>query len=82
MSSWAVRESNDDEDDAGTGEDVGGAESDEDAVAEPDTGNGEKQVNNTPREPEAPSATQTEQPPWPFSTATMLNSAQADSRTA
>jgi len=82
MPSWAVREDNEDEDDAGTGEDGGGSESDEDADAESDTGNGEKHANNTPRDPEAPSATHTEQPPWPFPTATTLNSEQADSRAA
>ncbi|SHJ40135.1 ParB/RepB/Spo0J family partition protein [Paraburkholderia terricola] len=82
MPSWAVCEGNEDEDDAGTGEDGNVAESDEDADAEPDTGNGEKHVNNTPRDPEAPSATRTEQPPWPFPTTTTLNSAKADSRTA
>jgi len=82
MSSWADGESNEDEDDAGTGEDVGGAESDGDAVAESDTGTGERHVNNTPRDEEAPSGTQTEQPPWPFPTGTTLNSEQADSRTA
>lgn len=82
MPSWAIREDNEDEDDPGTGEDGGGAASDDDADAESDTGNGEKHVNNTPRDPEAPSATHTEQPPWPFPTDTMLNSAQTDSRTA
>lgn len=82
MPSWAIHEDNEDEDEPDTGEDGGGAESDEDAGAESDTGNGEKHVNNTPRDPEAPSATHTEQPPWPFPTATTLNSAQTDSRTA
>ena len=82
MPSWAIREDNEDEDDPDTGEDGGGAESDEDAGAESDTGNGEKHANNSPRDPEAPSATHTEQPPWPFPTATTLNSEQADSRTA
>ncbi len=77
--SWAVRENNEDEDDAATGEDSGGAEGDDDA--ESDTGGGDKHVNNTPP-PEAPSATHTGQPPWPFPTTTTLNSAQADSRTA
>jgi ParB family transcriptional regulator, chromosome partitioning protein len=82
MSSWVVHESNEDEDDAGTGKDFGGAESDEDAVAESDTVNVERHVKSTPCDPEAPSATQTEQPPWPFPTDTALNSAQADSRSA
>ena len=81
MPSWAVRE-DEGEDDADTGEGGSGAESDDDADAESDTGNGEKHVNNTPRDPEAPSATHAEQPPWPFPTTTTLNSAQADSRTA
>ncbi|PTB19106.1 chromosome partitioning protein ParB [Trinickia symbiotica] len=82
MPSCAVSEDAEDEDDAGTGEGGREAESDEDADAESDYGNGEKHVNNTPRSPEAPPATNTQQPPWPFPTATMLNSSQADSRTA
>ena len=72
MPSWAVCEDN--EDDAGTEADGGGAEGEEDVDAE--------HVNNTPHDPEAPSATHTEQPPWTFPTATTLNSAEADSRTA
>lgn len=79
--SWAVREDNEDEDDAGTGEDGGGAEGDDDTDAESGTGDGDKHVNNTPC-PEAPSATDTEQPPCSFPTTAPLNSAQADSRTA
>ena len=82
MPSWAVSEDDEDEDDAGTGEGGSGAESSDDADAESDSGNGEKHVNNTPRSPEAPSATHTQQPPWPFPTATTLNSSQADSHTA
>jgi ParB family chromosome partitioning protein len=78
--SWAVREDNEDEDDAGTEEDGGGAEGNDDADAESDTGDGDRPVNNTPR-PEAPSATHTGQPPWPFPTTTTLNPVQADSRT-
>ena len=73
MSSWAIREDTEDEDDPCTGEDGGSAESDEDADAESDTGNGEKHVNDTPRDLEALSATHTEQPPWPFPTATELS---------
>ncbi|CAM2195996.1 ParB family transcriptional regulator, chromosome partitioning protein [Paraburkholderia kururiensis] len=82
MPSWANCEDDEDEDDAGTGEDGSIAESDEDANAEPDTGNGEKHVNNTLHDPEPHPATRTEQPPWPFPTATTLNSAQDDARTA
>ncbi|MBW9105122.1 ParB/RepB/Spo0J family partition protein [Paraburkholderia phenoliruptrix] len=81
MPSWAVREDNEDEDETGTAEDGGNAEGDDDADAESDTGDGDKHVNNTPRDPEAPSATRTGQLPWPFPTATTLNSPQAVSRT-
>lgn len=78
MPSWAARENDGDEAEAAEVGRETPADEDADADAGSNSGNGDSEFNNMPRDAEAPAATHTAQPPWPFPTATTVNAAHAD----